>query len=134
MAFNPEPFRAGQVLSAKALNAFFAELERLGKIAVIAPVTMVSDAAGVAFGVEVSEVWNVKLTGGGTGGDYDWTRQIGVVGGGWDDHPSGQTGTTGDDPAHEMNDNDVVDLTGDPVVRAWRDPISRVLLFQSGTC
>ncbi len=134
MAFNPEPFRPGQILSARALNEFFAELERLGKITPIAPVTMVSDAAGIAFGVEVAEVWNVKLTGGGTDGDYAWTRQIAATGGGWDDHPSGQSGTTGDDPAHELNADEDVNIASQPVVRAWRDPTSRVLLFQLGTC
>src|SRR4051812_20505996 len=134
MSFKPRQFRAGEVISARALNEFFAEVARLGKIGVVAPMTMADDSAGIHFGVALQERWAIKLTGAGPGGDYNWTRQIGATGGGWADHPGGQTGTTGADPAHEMNANATVDLSPNPVVEAWRDPVSGALLFQQGSC
>ena len=43
MAFNANEFRAGQVLSAGALNEFFEELERLGRIHASAPLSFADE-------------------------------------------------------------------------------------------
>jgi hypothetical protein len=134
MSFDGVDFRAGQVLSATALAVLRNELQRLGRISIVAPLLLGDDPAGLRFAVGLPEVWQVKLTSGGTGGKYAWTRQIGNTAGTWASHPSGRTGTTAADPAYEMNGNTAVNLSPNPVVRAWRDPISRALVFESGSC
>lgn len=137
MAFHPDQFRPGQVLSARALNEFFAELERLGKIAIAAPLTFADDPAGLQFGIGIGEAWWVKLTtagSGGTAGRYSWTRQQGVVGGGWIDHPGGQTGTTTNDPAVESTGKADVTTGTSAVYEARRDPTSGALVFTAGSC
>ena len=134
MTLPREEFQAGRVLSAKKLNEFFAELERLGKVAAQAPLTVADDASGLNFAVGLPERWYLKLTSGGTGGKYAWTRQIAATGGTWAAHPGGRTGTTTTDPAYESNLNASVNLSPNPVVLAWRDPVSLALIFQAGTC
>lgn len=134
MPFDPDQLAAGQVLGAKVLNGFFAELERLGKVTAQSPLTLADDASGMRIGVDLGERWWVKLTGGGTGGKYAWTRQQPVAGGTWEDHAGGRTGTAADDPAVETTGKDDV-ATGDTAIfPAWRDPVSLALLFTAGTC
>lgn len=133
MDAGPE-FRAGQVLSAGALNELMTEGMRLGRITVVSPMTLVDDPSGLHFAVNLPEVMAIKLTSGGTAGKYAWTRQMAAAGGAWAAHPSGRTGTTAADPAYELNGNTTVNLSPNPVVRAWRDPVSNAVLFQSGSC
>lgn len=134
MAFHPDQFRPGQLLGARALNDFFAELERLGKIAIAAPLTLADEAAGLRFGIGMTEIWWVKLTSTGTGGKYAWTRQQPVVGGTWEDHAGGRTGTTTVDPAVETTGKADVATGATAIHRAWRDPLSQTLFFTAGTC
>lgn len=132
--FRGKEFHARERLGAGDLSAFFAELQRLGQVSVRAPMQLADDATGLRFGVDLPErIW-IKLTSGGTGGKYAWTRQVAASGGTWAAHPSGQTGTTSADPAYETNANASVTLSPNPVVRAWRDPNSRALLFLAGSC
>jgi hypothetical protein len=134
VAFTPPEFRAGLVLSARALHILATEIERLGKLDVLPPLTLADDAAGFTLGAALPERWYIKLTSHGSGSAYAWTRQIPATGGTWAAHPSGRTGTTTVDAAREVGGNDVVDLTPNPVVMAWRDPVTGVLLFQMGPC
>lgn len=135
MPFDPKEVKAGDILSATLLRDFFREVVRLGKFQVVAPIEMQNDEAGIRFSLGLyMPVW-IKLTSAlGSGGKYAWTEQIAAVGGTWSDHPSGRTGTTAIDPAYETSGYDGVPLSPNPVVRAWRDPATKNLLFQAGTC
>jgi hypothetical protein len=128
-------FQPGQRLSAKALNALVEEVRRLGQITTAPPLGHESNGGGVALWADLpARIW-IKLTSGGTGGKYAWTRQKPVAGGTWAAYPGpGQSGTTGTDPAYEVNSNTTVDLSPNPVVRAWREPVTGQLLFQAGSC
>lgn len=134
MSFKADQFRPGQVLGARVLTNFFTELERLGRIHATAPITFADETTGLNFGLGGSEIWWIKLTSGGTGGKYAWTRQQGVVGGTWEDHAGGEAGTTADDPAVESTGKTDVATGTTAVHKAWRDPISRTLFFTAGTC
>lgn len=134
MAFNPDEFRAGQVLGAAALNAFFAELARLSQIHADAPLTFANDASGVRFAVAVPPSWWIKLTAAGSGGKYAWTRQQPVVGGGWIAHPGGQSGTATDDPAVETTLKADVTINASAIYPAGRDPVTRTVFFTAGNC
>jgi hypothetical protein len=134
MPLRPYRFLPGAVLSAAALQDLHDEVERLGRIAGIAPVQVEQSAGGIA--VRIAQPWAgwIKLTGGGAAGKYAWTAQVAVAGGGWANLPGTLNGTATLDPAVEQNANTAVVLTPAPVVWAWRDPLSATLFFQAGSC
>jgi hypothetical protein len=123
-------FRAGDALSARALNLMLAEVERLGRITAVPPVAILQDdVSGIAVGPDFadSQIF-VKLTGS-AGGAYAWTQES-RGGGAWGD--TTRTGTTSADPAIEANGNGAVPIG--TVVPAWRDTLSGELIFQLAAC
>jgi hypothetical protein len=135
--FNPKEPKAGDVLSAALLLDFFKELQRLAKFEVVAPIVMENDESGIRLSLGLfTPIW-IKLTSAGAGADagkYAWARQTPTSGGSWEAAPDGRTGTLASDPAREVSGNDIVPMIPNPIVRAWRDPVSMTLLFQAGTC
>jgi len=129
-----DEFRAGQVLTVRAMNALLTEVERLGKINASPPLSCVDSQGGLAFALDQREIWWIQLTSGGTGGKYAWTRKIADTSGTWSAHPDGRTGTTSADPAYEINANATVDISTTPIVPAWRDPATNDLRFLAGSC
>lgn len=129
-------FRAGEALKAAELIALVNELVRQGTLTVAEPLGMSDGPEGIAIWADVPWMGWIRLTGGGTGGLYAWERVVGVTGGTWDVHPSGEGGGPGadDDPAFETNLNPLVPLDPQPVVEAWRDPDSNGLFFRWGSC
>lgn len=131
-----EDYQVGDTLTAKDLNTITAELRRQGKWAGQQGLVNVSeDQGGFRFDANCPDdgVW-IKLTSGGTGGKYAWTKVSPDGSGGWNDAAGSVTGTTTSDPAIEQNGNTTITFTPNPVVRAWRDPASGTLQFQRGAC
>ena len=134
MNLRPDDFRPGERLAASELNAMRAELQRLGRISFVAPIGGASDGAGIAIWEDrMFEGW-IKLTGGGMGGEYDWTAQVAVAGGDWEDDPGGLGGTHGDDGAFEVNANASITLSPEPIVWAWRARETGEIRFSLGNC
>lgn len=135
MPFEPPDPRPGDPLSASLISQFFREVARLGRFSIAPPLEIQQDEAGIRLSLGLwMPIW-IKLTSAaGTGGKYAWAQQIAVTGGTWAVHPSGRTGTTSVDPAYETNLNNSITLSPNPVVRAWRDPMSLNLHFQAGPC
>lgn len=76
----------------------------------------------------------LKLTGGGTGGLYDWTRVLPTASSPfWTDTTDTGTGA-GDWPAIELNGNASIDTSGGVYVWAWREPGVKGWLFQGDAC
>jgi hypothetical protein len=126
-------FRPGERLSAAELNAIRRELARLGNISFVPPIAGMIEGVGVGIWYTGAPDLYVKLTSGGAGGKYAWTRQVEVTGGGWANAPGSPSGTTAADPAWEINSNASVNLSPNPIVPAWRDA-SGVLRFIAGSC
>lgn len=133
--FPIEDFRAGQRLSAAALTAMEDELRRLGQLVAASPLTVHQESSGIAITWDGLETFAIKLTAAGTGGAYAWTRQQPAASGGWTNYPGfGQSGTTTVDPAYETSGNASVNLSPNPVVPAWRDPVTNTVRFSAGSC
>lgn len=136
----PPRFNPGDRLGAGALNAIMAELRRLGSIRGVAPVRVSSGPEGFCIGVDVDEVWWIKITASGGDGTYSWKRQVaGSIVGTWADSPGGEQGTVAVppstpafDPAYELNANPLVPLNS--VVEAWRGLTDNALHFSLGKC
>lgn len=132
---NLDEFRPEQRLSASLLNELRREVERLGKISTAPPLGHADGGAGLAFWADLPLKFWIKLTGGGTSGKYDWTRQQPGAGGTWSDYPgTGQSGTASDDPAIETSSNATISLSPEPIVLAWRDAVTNELLFEGPSC
>jgi hypothetical protein len=134
MGIQPQPFRAGQRLKAADLQWLLDEIVRLGKMSATPPLFVDSGPSGVDYRLAIPQRYDIKLTGGGTGGKYAWTRQVPTATGTWTADSSGEVGTTTVDPAYEYNLNTTVNLSPNPVVSAWREPGSNVLWFEGGSC
>jgi len=126
-------FKAGDTLGAHTLNAIAAELRRLGKIAGVSPMSVSPDFAGITVGAAALDtLWWLRL-GANAAGAYAWTRLVPVSGSGtWTNSPGGETGTTSNDPAREVNGNSA--LATNTVVMGWRDPMTNELRFVFRTC
>jgi hypothetical protein len=115
-------FRAGP-LTADQLNALADVAEYLLNVGVGGD--LVRTAGGNLFVGPRGDAdrATIRLTGGGTGGLYDWVEVRAIAASPyWEE--TDLTGTdSGGDPAREANSNDSIDTTAPgPVVRAWREP------------
>ena len=130
-----EDFNPGDRLTHVEMNAILAELRRQGKFASSGTVLVSDDQSGYAFSANLpADGFWIKLTSGGTGGKYAWTKVLPDGSGGWTTAPGNRSGTTSTDPAYEQNGNASITLTPNPVVRAWRDPAKNTVQFQRGAC
>ncbi len=124
-------FKANQVLGATALRVIVEELRRCLNLTGTAPINVNANSEGFNVAIDMrSGIW-IKLTGGGTGGKYAWTRIDPDTAGAWVDNTF-ETGTTTSDPAYEANGNTGVPTSPPSRARAWRDPLTNELRFQWG--
>lgn len=89
---------------------------------------------GNLYAAPCREFAAIRLTGGGTGGLYDWTLVRPIESSPyWED--TTDTGTAADEPASEVNEVDSID-TADPgpVVWAWREPGTKGWQFMGDGC
>lgn len=88
-------------------------------------------AGGNLFAPPCREFAALKLTGGGTGGLYDWTLQRPIdVAPWWED--TTDTGDADDEPAAEINETS--GIASGTYVWAWREPGVRGWQFMGDGC
>lgn len=131
---NFEPFRAGQTLSASALTALVEEVERLSKLSTSGKLQHSDNASGISLWLTLPRYFWIKLTGGGAFGLYVWNRVDATSPGIWTTSLGNESGTLLSNPATEINANATVNLSPNPVVRAWVDQVSGAVMFQAGSC
>lgn len=131
----PEPFKPNQQLSARDLSEIVAELKRLSQFTAAGPLASSNGPNGtdIQYAGPDQGIW-IQLTAAGSAGAYSWKRVVPAALGTWVDAVGNEQGTTTVDPAQEANQVETVNLTTNPIVRAWRDPVSRTLLFYAPPC
>jgi hypothetical protein len=126
----------GDILNDYHINAPNEALERLelgvgpnGQIGLT-----VGPAGTTLFALDRPDLWaRIGGGGGGTGGTsgpYDWTEQVALPDGGWDD--GDRRGTTGENPAFESTGH--ADVGSGVIVRLRFVESSQTWVFTYGSC
>lgn len=126
-------FKAGQRLKAASLAALVDEVRRLSKLTATSPLAVSDDPSGFNVSIDVRGGFWIRLTGGGAGGKYAWTRILAAPGGTWTNYAP-ETGTVAVDPAYEEALRTTVPIDGTARARAWRDEQTHEVRFQYGKC
>jgi hypothetical protein len=126
-------FKGGDVLRARSLIELVDEVKRLGKLTGTSPVHVADDPSGLNVSIDGRAGFWIKITGGGTGGKYAWSRLNATTAGTWS-VDTFVSGTTTVDPAYEAGLRTTVPITGTAIVRAWREAGTNELRFLWGAC
>lgn len=121
----------GDEILAEHITALYDLVRRLQvSVAANSGLVMDSGAGGVALGLALAEGFWIRLTSN-SGNAFAWTEVIPQSGGTWVD--GYRSGTSGSDPARELNGNTSIPALP-LIVRAWRAPASHEVLFHLGSC